>query len=172
MRLWLILYCTSFYHTVLTVFNWTVTEKCGFSLHHRNPTISDAFPFSHLAAGLTARWPRPTSVVHASRLLSRESLQECLSHWIGSVGAKSTRPWLDTSLWWRRPLPMNEGGHLICVIASKSTLDSSLDGWTYNADAELFLPRQVIRWESCWRKIKSEISWWVIASGSLKKINK
>lgn len=40
---------------------------------------------------------------------------------------------------------LNEGGHLICVIASKSTLDSSLDGRPYNADAELFLPRQVIR---------------------------
>lgn len=66
-------------------------------------------------------------------------------NWSGSIGAKSARPWLDTSLWWRRPLPMNEGGHLICVIASKSTLDSSLDGWTYNADAELSLPRQVIR---------------------------
>lgn len=72
------------------------------------------------------------------------SRSACLA-WMGSVVAKSSRPWPDTPLQRRRPLPMNEGAHLICVIASKSALDSSLDGWTHNADAELFLPRQVIR---------------------------
>lgn len=159
----------SFQRFQLSVFSlWTKMSRS--SSRHGYPTISDAiFPFGFR---LTQRGLRgghvPALLSPFSLIVERIAPRGPIWTWNGSVGAKSTRPWLDAPLWRRRSLPMNEGGHLICVIASKSTLDSSLDGWDYNADAELFLPRQVIRWESCWRKIKSEISWWEIASWELK----
>lgn len=118
-------------------------RKCQDPLHvtgtRQFPVLCHFRFWLQVVAARPPRWPRPSSVVTFLTCCRENCFKSAHLDLNGSVEAKSTRPWLDVPLWRRRSLPMNEGGHLICVIASKSTLDSSLDGWDYNADAEFFL---------------------------------
>lgn len=97
----------------------------------------------------TPRRACPGSLVTLLAQCCEKCSEKAHLDWNGSDRAKSARPWVGAPLWLCCSLPMNVGGRLICVIASKSTLDSSLGDWKYNADTELFLcvcvPREVIR---------------------------